>query len=668
MRGLRDRGIALLMGKRKKGRMLLAAFSALLLTLGAAGMADTQYVEGKTQAKQIDVMFTHDTHSHLNSFTTLVDGEEAEVGGFARIKTLIDAQKEKNPDTLILDGGDFSMGTLVQTVYESQAAELRMLGEIGCEVTTLGNHEFDYRSEGLSNMLKTAAASGDTLPELVVCNVDWEAMESQGLNEGQQAIKDGFEAYGVKDYVMLQKGDVSVAVIGVFGNDSLACAPTCELLFRDPVEAVKETVAEIKEKEDADMIVCVSHSGTWEDEDKSEDEILAKSVPELDLIISGHTHTELSEPIVHGNTYIVSAGEYGKRLGSLHMEQNEDGRWSMESYELITVTSDIEPEQKVQEKADSFLAAVDTGYLSDFGYTREQVLAQNDVEFSDLKELETEHTEQNLGSIIADAYMYAVTNAGDFDGKPVHVAVVPSGTVRDTYTPGDITVEDVFNSFSLGIGPDGVPGYPLVSVYLTGSELKTVAEIDASISDYMTTARLYMSGLQFSYNPNRMILNKVTDVYLLGDDGQREEIDDDRLYRVVADLYSGQMLGAVTDMSYGILSVVPKYEDGTVIEDLEDAIVMENGKELKAWEAIAGYMESFPDTDGDGTANVPAYYEEEQGRKVVEDSTNLLDLIKNPNKYAIIITAVAAAVILLVAVLIVFVVKLVKRRTGKRRG
>lgn len=656
------------MGKRKKGRMLLAAFSALLLTLGAAGMADTQYVEGKTQAKQIDVMFTHDTHSHLNSFTTLVDGEEAEVGGFARIKTLIDAQKEKNPDTLILDGGDFSMGTLVQTVYESQAAELRMLGEIGCEVTTLGNHEFDYRSEGLSNMLKTAAASGDTLPELVVCNVDWEAMESQGLNEGQQAIKDGFEAYGVKDYVMLQKGDVSVAVIGVFGNDSLACAPTCELLFRDPVEAVKETVAEIKEKEDADMIVCVSHSGTWEDEDKSEDEILAKSVPELDLIISGHTHTELSEPIVHGNTYIVSAGEYGKRLGSLHMEQNEDGRWSMESYELITVTSDIEPEQKVQEKADSFLSAVDTGYLSDFGYTREQVLAQNDVEFSGLKELETEHTEQNLGSIIADAYMYAVTNAGDFDGKPVDVAVVPSGTVRDTYTPGDITVEDVFNSFSLGIGPDGVPGYPLVSVYLTGSELKTVAEIDASISDYMTTARLYMSGLQFSYNPNRMILNKVTDVYLLGDDGQREEIDDDRLYRVVADLYSGQMLGAVTDMSYGILSVVPKYEDGTIIEDLEDAIVMENGKELKAWEAIAGYMESFPDTDGDGTANVPAYYEEEQGRKVVEDSTNLLDLIKNPNKYAVIITAVAAAVILLVAVLIVFVVKLVKRRTGKRRG
>ena len=83
-------------------------------------------------------------------------------------------------------------------------------------------------------------------------------------------------------------------------------------------------------------------------------------------------------------------------------------------------------------------------------------------------------------------------NAADFDGVPVDVAVVPSGTVRDTYAKGDITVEQVFNSFSLGIGADGVPGYPLISVYLTGKELKTAAEIDASVSDFMTTARLYL--------------------------------------------------------------------------------------------------------------------------------------------------------------------------------
>ncbi len=449
-------------------------------------------------------------------------------------------------------------------------------------------------------------------------------------------------------------------MIGVFGEDSLACAPTCELLFLDPVEAVKETVEEIKANEDVDMIICVSHSGTWEDDSKSEDEILAKSVPELDLIISGHTHTELEEPIVHGNTYIVSAGEYGKRLGSLSMEQRSDGRWTITDYELILVTSDISPDEETQEKVDSFMDAVDTGYLSAFGYTRDQVLATNDVEFCSLEDLETEHTEHNLGNILSDAYVYAVTNASDYDGVPVDMAVVPSGTVRDTYTVGDITVESVFNSFSLGIGADGVPGYPLISVYLTGEELRTVAEIDASISDYMTTARLYMSGMNFTYNPNRLILNKVTDLYLVDADGNRIEVEDDKLYRVVADLYSGQMLSAVTDMSFGILSIVPKYADGTPIEDFEDVIITENGEEIKAWDAIAQYMQSFEDTDGDGIANVPAAYSGDQGRKGVDDSTNIGALVKNPNKYAGIIIAVIAIIILIVVLLILLVVKLVR--------
>ena len=75
-----------------------------------------------------------------------------------------------------------------------------------------------------------------------------------------------------------------------------------------------------------------------------------------------------------------------------------------------------------------------------------------------------------------------------------------------------------------------MPGYPLISVYLTGKELKTAAEIDASVSDFMTTARLYSSGLNFTYNPNRMILNKVTDVYLDDGNGGRIELEDDKLF------------------------------------------------------------------------------------------------------------------------------------------
>lgn len=619
-------------------------------------------VWAKTEPKQLDILFTHDTHSHLNSFTTIVNGEKEEAGGFAKLKTLIDEHKKVNPDTLVLDGGDFSMGTLVQTVYDTEAAELRMLGQIGCDVTTLGNHEFDYQSKGLADMLNAAKNSGDTVPSLVLCNVDWDAMEEAGLSEGQKQIQSAFEKYQVKDYVVVQKGNIKIAVLGVFGKDALVCAPTCELVWKDPVKAAKQTVEKIKKKEKVDMIACVSHSGTWDEADKSEDEILAKEVPDIDLIISGHTHSQLDKPIQHGNTYIVSCGEYGKSLGTISMTQKDDGRWKATSYELIPVSDEVNPDETTQAKIDALMDTVDINYLAKFGYTRKEVLAENDIEFNSLDEMSTRHEELNLGDIISDAYVYAVENSDNYDGDPVDVAVVPSGTVRDTYAKGEITVEAVYNSFSLGIGKDGLAGYPLISAYLTGKELKLVAEIDASISDFMTTARLYCSGLNFTFNPHRMILNKVTDCYLTGQDGKREEIQDDKLYHVVIDLYTGQMLGSVMDISYGLLSIIPKDKEGNPIEDLEEYAIMEENQELKAWVAIARYMQSFDDTDGDGIANVSEYYATTHGRKVVENSRNLVQLLKNPNKFFMLMIGIVTVAVLIVLLLIFFIRKVLRKR------
>lgn len=596
-------------------KKLFAMTVAVLLLFSVLLGIPAAYGQAPETGKTLDILFSHDTHSHLNTFTTVVEDEEADIGGFARANTLIKAQRAKDPDTLVIDGGDFSMGTLIQTVFETQAAELRMLGYMGYDVTTFGNHEFDYRSKGLANMLTSARTSGDAVPSIVVCNVDWDAMEAAGLTEGQQMLKDAFTAYGVQDYTVVQKGDVRIAVVGVFGKDALSCAPTCELKFKDPVQAVKATVAEIKANENVDMIVCVSHSGTWDDPKKSEDELLAKGVPDLDLILSGHTHSRIREPIRHGDTYVVSCGEYGKNLGSLSMAQKADGRWQVTDYQLIPITADIPADVETQEVIDRFMDTVDADYLAQFGYTKDQVLAENDVVFSNLKDLGKVHTEHNLGDLIAD----------------------------------------------------GVPGYPLIEVYLTGKELRTAAEIDASVSDFMTTARLYCSGLNFTYNPHRLLLNKVTDVYLVKD-GQRVELQDDKLYRIVADLYSGQMLSAVTDMSYGILSIVPKYADGTPIEDFEDVILTENGKELKGWDAIARYMASFEDTDGDGIGNVPDYYSTLHDRKKLEDSRSLSALLKNPNRFTFILLGVILTVILLVVCLVLLLRKLVRKLRRRKKA
>ena len=646
----------------KKFRKLAMA-TMLVLIFGMMGFT----VSAKEDVKELDVLFIHDTHSHLTEFATVEDGESQIMGGFAKIKTLINEKKAENPDTLILDGGDFSMGTLVQAVYEEEASEIRMLGNLGVDVTVLGNHEFDYRAKGLSNMLNNAVASGDVLPEIVMSNVEWEAMNEAGFTDEQQMLSDAFENYGIKDYVVIEKDDVKIAVVGMFGKDCLACVVAPPLVFKDPVEGVKETVAKIKANEEVDMIACVSHGGTWDDEEKSEDEILAKEVPEIDLIISGHTHTKLEEPIQHGDTYIVSAGEYGKYLGNLSMSQKENGRWELDVYELITVSEDIEEDAETREKVSGLMDMVDTKYLEQFGYTKDQVLCTNEIDFAPQSDTSEKHTELNLGSIIADAYTYAAEQVLGAD--TVAMAVAPSGTIRDSYAKGNITTENVFNSFSLGIGRDGIPGYPLIGVYLTGEELKLAAEIDASISDFMTTARLYTDGLYWHYNPNRMLLNKATDIFLVNNQEERVELEDDKLYLVVTDYYSSQMLGGVTDLSMGLLSLVPKFEDGTPIENYEDAILMKGEQELKAWVAIADYMCSFEDTDGDGIGNVPAKYGTLEGRKVVEDSKNIFDLVKNPNKFFFMILGIVLLLLAIavgIVVMLVKVVKKIKRRKVKK--
>ena len=639
----------------KKRMVVTAAIMVGILSLPFAVQAQ------KEKQQSADVLFTHDLHSHLELFQANVEGKVGEYGGMARLYTLIKEQKAKNPDALLVDGGDFSMGTLFQTIYGQQAPELRILGLMGYDATTIGNHEYDYRTNGLVQMLKSATDSDERLPEIALCNVDWNKKNLQ-----QEELYKAFQDAGVKDYVIVQKGDLKIGITGVFGKDALSCAPTCDLKFKDPVEAVKKTVQKMKKQDNPDLIVCLSHSGTWEDPEQSEDEILAKKVPDLDLIISGHTHSRMKKPIVHGSTTVVSCGEYGETLGSIHFERKSNNRWKVSNFECIPVTKSIQPDTEIDQIVSNYGLKVNLEFLSRYGYVSNQIIAKNPYKFSSVLEVNEQHKEHNLGNIIADSYVYAATKALGEDGDPVDAAVVPSGTIRDTYYPGKLTVSDIFTSYSLGIGPDQVPGYPLISVYLTGSELKTAVEIDASLSDMMTSARLYWSGLDFNFSPKRILLNKVTDVYQ-NQNGKRIELKDDKLYHVVVDLYSAQMLSAVTDLSHGVLSLIPKDKTGKPIEDFEKQIIYSGDKELKAWVSIIEYMSSFP-KDGEGVPVILQKYEKPDQRKVVTDSS-FIESLFHPNRYSGMIMGVVAGVVILLAGItttVVLVVKKIRRKKGKQ--
>ena len=630
---------------------LALVLALVTLSLPQGALADSQ--AGKT----MDILFTHDLHSHVDP---VIDQFGEEVGGYARIGAYIQDAKEENPGTIAVDAGDFSMGTLYQTVFSQDALEFRMLGAMGIDATTLGNHEFDYRPQGLAQMLQAAAESGDPLPRLLQGNIDWEQSPGQDTAMLRQAM----ETAGWQPYTLLERDGVLVALFGLFGESAAEDAPTSGLAFEEMGDAANQVIQQIREEADPDLIVCLSHGGTSSSPKDSEDQLLAKAAPDIDVIISGHSHTILETPIREGDTWIVSCGEYGAQIGSLSLEQGEDGRWNATDYQLVPIDSSLPSLSSVQDLAQSSQGHL-TEYLHPFGFdSPQQVLAYNPYSFPEVSQLYEEQREQPLGNLIADSYRYAVQQAEGENTQPVAAAFVPVGVIRDTFRPGPITVAQAFQVSSLGIGPDGVAGYPLVSVWLTGKELRTVAEVDASVSLLMNAAQLQVSGVGFTYNPHRLLLDRVTQVWLVDDQGQRQELEDDRLYRVVAGLYSAQMLGTVNSKSYGLLSLVPKDAQGNPITDFEAHIIRdEQGSEVKEWAALASYLTSFP-SGTDGLPTIPATYSETQGRKILVDDPSLTARLASPGKVSLILYGVTGG---LLGIIVAVVLIVIWRRRKKRR-
>lgn len=597
------------------------------------------------------ILFTHDLHSHL-----LPSAQEGggEYGGYARLMTRIREQKEKYPNALLLDGGDFSMGSLFQTAYTSSALELRMMGAMGYDVTTFGNHEFDYLPKGLAAMLNAAADSGEAVPAIVDANYLPPREGESGYGDDAALVWDALENYGVKDYVILQpEENVYVAVFGLTGYDSDDCAPNSGMILEEPAEAAQRTVdaarAECLEAYGCEpLVVALSHSGT--SDGKGEDYELAQKVTGIHLIISAHSHTTLEQPILVGNTWIVSSGEYGKNLGVVKLQRSGD-TVSLTEYQLIPIDETVPEDLEISALVESYKGEVEENYLSKYGMTFDQVLTTNPYEFDNVRAVYNYQHESTLGNVFSDAYKWAVEQA---TGKTVDLALTASGVIRESIPLGDVTVSDIFNAASLGVGTEG----ELVAIYLTGKDLKTVLEVDASVYPLMHAAQLFCSGVEYSYNTNRMIFNKV-DYAMLRTDSGLEAIDDEKLYYVTCGMYMGQMLGSVEKTSMGLLSVIPRTESGEPIamDELVNYVVRdENGNNLKEWYAIASYLQQMGGT-------MDPQYAQTDSRKVVYSSWNPVKLLQNSNKF----TYILLAVIVLLAAVIVLVARAVVRRKKKAK-
>ena len=661
---------------RRFSAFFLALLLAVLCVLPVGAVA-----EGCTQETNVTtILFTHDLHSH---FLPQLTAEGGESGGYARLKTVIDGERAMNPDALLVDGGDFSIGSLIQTLYTTQAAELRTMGAMGYDAVTIGNHEFDHKGVGFAEMLNSAKAAQTAAMGLLTDSQypprNLEAYQAQygpltlalpALLEANYApaddnpdrafIRSAMEDYGVTDCMTLERGGVTYGLFGLMGVDSDECAPTSGFTRTDAAKAAKRCVETLK-GEGAEIIVCLSHSGTGDSLASSEDEELAKAVDGIDVIVSGHTHSTLAEPLVVNDTYIVSSGPYCQNLGSLTFSWDDGGEKRLLDYRLIPIDETVAENPEIAGLVEQWKDMVGETYLARYGLTYDEVLTHSDYDLNTPASAVQENN--GLGTLVSDAFLWAdrTLNAAYAD-SPHTVSVTADGVLRANLPAGDLTAAMAFDVLSMGVGEDGTSGFPLVAVYLTGKELKAAMEVDASVTPIMPAAQLYMSGAKYAFNTKRMFFNRVYDAALTdvtfdeSGTGNAYEIDDSALYRVVTGMYSAQMLGTVKSKSMGLLSLEPKQADGTPVTNFADCILYDaNGNELKEWYALAAYLEQFGE---DGLPD--RYADPANGCKQVSDSFAPGQLLAGWNG----ITWVVLGIVLLILVLILLLIRSLRRRSG----
>lgn len=268
-----------------------------LVGIGSIGLLSFS----ENHKKQLTILHTNDVHSHIEPFDAK-DVNYPNQGGVARRYSLIQEIKQKNPNTLLLDAGDIFQGTPYFNFYGGEI-EFKLMSKMGYEAATLGNHDFDNGVDGLYAQLPHADF------EFLCSNYDF-----------SNTIMDGH----TKDYKIFRKNGLKVGVfgLGIQLHGLVEKKLYKETKYLDPVEIAQEVSNTLKNEENCDLVICLSHLGYHYKSDKIDDLKLAAQTKNIDLIIGGHTHTFLPKPTVTKNSegknmLVNQVGWAGVNLGRI---------------------------------------------------------------------------------------------------------------------------------------------------------------------------------------------------------------------------------------------------------------------------------------------------------------------------------------------------------------
>ncbi len=459
------------------------------------------------QPVKVAILFFNDIHGHLQPFNVKTDKGTQQVGGMARIASMIKKIRTENTNkgikTIVLVAGDILQGTPMSTVFKGKP-DIQCLNKTGVDAMTVGNHEFDFGLQNFLDLNKTA-----NFPFLSA-NIIWK--------KDKQPLCESSISFELCD-------DLFLTIIGATTRELLVTTKpenVTDLLVLDPVTAVKNRFDQVKTK---GPVILLSHNR------HKTDRAIADAIPELSAIIAGHDQILFSPFRKAGNVPVFQAFEKGRYLGRIDIDIDPMTKKAMITGDTyLPVTANIEADPEIEEIVNRYLSRLDKKFKKVIGYSETFLDGERDrIRFK----------ETTLGNFVTDI-MRECTGAD--------IALLNAGSLRSSINSGPVMVEDVFRAmpYSNEIVIAELSGHELLQV-LTRSVMGNQEDEDGGF--------LQVSGICFS------IKNHNLQNISIGDD--RKPLDSDKTYTLAITDYI-----ASGGDGYNIFTTKPMIKTGTILWEL----------------------------------------------------------------------------------------------------
>lgn len=448
-------------------KRFLALLLSLLLLLSLSAVAES--AQDVSEPTTVTIFHTNDVHGRYDSSQGM---------GYAMMASFVGEARNAGENVLVLDAGDTLHGTIFANSTKGESI-IEVMNEIGYAAMTAGNHDFNYGKDALLELSEKA---------------DFPILSANILNE------DG--SYLLTPYVILDVADKKIAVVGAQNPEiKTAIHPNyTESLAFEGVEQVKKAVDEVRDQTDAVIVLC--HWGV-DDAYEPNSSVLA-AIPGVDLVIDGHSHTELSNITqVEGNAPVTSTGEYLNNLGLVTMTFEEDGvkigtylfpnPGRFEDHAMINTIEEIEKAQ------DEVLGTV-------IGNTETELVGEREI---------VRAQESNWGDLVCDIFL---------DATGADVALVNGGGIRKTVQAGGITLRDINEAYPFG-------NYVCV-LNISGAKLNEALEHGFSNLPEASGGFPQVGGMTMTVDPRKEVGERVSDLKIQG-----EPVDPEKIYQLATNDY-----------------------------------------------------------------------------------------------------------------------------------